>query len=192
MAESTVRLHRVSVERFNPGDMKYLATMKIWEFDNPEGSGWMWNEISDKFTPPENYDTIRGLSMVGVDDNCFGFWSTKNGIFLRDNVLFRCTLHLSSDVSDQSLVPGLRLRLNTDNFQSGYSMEIYSAESGECSPVKKASPYILYFLPPQGMVGGGEESLHLSFDMKSFDKNDEIFGSLILEKATVELISLPE
>ena len=189
----TIFLHRAILERIDPKKLVPVSTMKSWNFEGPRPSGWAWNEMPDVFAPPFHYERDGGLIMTGCNDLAFGFWSSPVGpLTVRNNALYCATYFITTDVQDMSLVPGLRLRYNTINFQSGASMEIYSRGSGVNSPTPAGSIYHHYYVPPQHLEGALQNALLLSFDMKSLDKDDELSGSLKLEKVAIDLFEIPE
>ncbi len=189
----TVWLHSVEVDRINPADLVYASTMASWDFEETGSTGWTWNTIPAYFTPPISGDSNGALSITGVDNHTFGFWSTDyDQLTVKSNVLYRGTFTISTDVTDQSHVPGFRIRLNPITYQSTGGLEIYSLGDGENSPTPEGSTYYLYYIPPQYLEGTDLDALILSFDMKSFDDTDDVKGTLRLENVTIDLFDIPE
>jgi hypothetical protein len=189
----TVYLHKVRVERFEPGALKYVETMKSWDFEGPKPSGWIWNEIVDIFTPPGHEEKKGGLFMTGRDDHTYGFWSTNPyRLTVRNNVLYRASYLIKTNEADSALAPGLRLRYNTINWESGASLEIYSIETGDNSTTPEGMTYHHYYLPPQAIEDVSINGLQLSFDMKSFDPDDRLTCTLKLEQAAVDIFQIPD
>ena len=191
--EGTVFLHKVRLERIDPGKLIFVSPVRSWNFESPRSGGWVWNEIVEDYTPPFHYEKDGSLIMTGRDDRTFGFWSTPAGsLSVRSHVLYRATWFITTDVKDASLVPGLRLRYNTMDFQSGAGMELYSNGAGSNSPVPAGSVYHHYYLPPPYPEPASLNSLLLSFDMKSMDKDDDVSGSLALNKVSIDLFEIPD
>jgi len=189
----TVFLHKVRLERIDPKKLIFVSPMRSWNFEGPRSGGWVWNDIVEEFTPPLHYEKDGCLIMTGRDDRTFGFWSAPEGsLTVRSRVLYRASWFITTDVQDASRVPGLRLRYNTRDFQSGASMEIYSNGAGSNSPTPTGSVYRHYYVPPPYPEPAGQNSLLLSFDMKSMDMHDDVSGSLKLNKVSIDLFEIPD
>ncbi len=96
---------------------------------------------------------------------------------------------MRTDVTNPALVPEMRLRYNTGNFQASHTFGISSIGDGANSPGTTNTTYDrLYFLPPSNCVG---EDLLISFDILSFNPADAATASLILDRAIIEILSPP-
>lgn len=189
----TVFLHKVRVERFAPGALKYIGTMRYWDFEGPKPSGWIWNEIPDVFTSPEHREEKGGLFITGRDDHSYGFWSTKpHQLTIKTNILYRASYLIKTNEEDRSLIPGFRLRFNTITWESAASLEIYSISTGDNSPTPQGTTYHHYYMPPQTIEGAPTDGFLLSFDMKSFDPEDNLTARLKLEQSAVDFYEIPD
>ena len=189
----TVYLSGVRVERFDPGAIPFIEGMNSWDFESPGSGDWIWNEVPEFFTPPIPEETAVGLKMTGSDDRTYGFWSTAYGrLSVKSEVMYRCSAIIATGVEERTRAPGFRLRFNSEGFHWAFSREIYSAGAGENSPVPGGTPYTIFFIPHQKIEPSGAVNLMFSFDMKSFDKGDDLEGWLLLKNAAIDLMERPD
>jgi adhesin HecA-like repeat protein len=122
--------------------------------------------------------------------NTFGYWqSSAADVSVEAERLYRGTFEVRTDVTDQSLVPQMRLRFNTANLQASRTLGIESIGDGANSPATSNTTYdSLYFLPPANCIG---EGLIVSFDLLNFNPNDAVNGALILDSAKIETLAPP-
>ena len=154
--------------------------------------GWNYVSVPSVFTPPEHSDSEGHLTLVSKDDNTYGYWESPCGAMaVFDDYIYRGTFKVSTNVSDQSVVPGMRLRFNEADFQMGMEMLINSNQDGAASPTPDGDTYELYYLPVQGSDIKQERSADLlsSFDLVNLTDLDQEDGSLFLEEMTLEWIS---
>ena len=153
--------------------------------------GWTTGGAPIVFSPPEYIHAAGALELRALTNtNTFGYWvNTPADITIEADRLYRGTFEVRTDVSNPALVPEMRLRFNTANFQASSTLGIVSSGNGANSPGVTNTTYDrLYFLPPANCAG---EGLIVSFDMLNFLSEDAPDGSLILDRATVETLSLP-
>jgi hypothetical protein len=94
-------------------------------------------------------------------------------------------------VTELENVPGLRLRVNSEQFWASFSKTIESRNGGDMSPDSDGKNYDLYFFPPQEAIGSPSDGLLFSYDLMNFDPSDAANGDLILDSVKVETFPLP-
>jgi parallel beta helix pectate lyase-like protein len=186
-------LDDLTLERINPNSLVKIETEKSWDFEEDPVTGWNKVSMPSVYTAPEFSSSGGALTLKSMDAKTFGFWSTDyEQINIKKDRLYRGTFTVSTDVSDQSKVPGCRLRLSTETFDSICTLEIASLGNGYNSPTKDGKDYQLYFVPPQHIEGTELDDLLVSFDIKNFSASDETEGSLSLENLLIETFNIPE
>ncbi len=168
------------------------TVLKTWEFDT-DAEGWQYGSAPIFFTEPV-HDNIGGaLWLIAQDNtNTFGFWSSPSEeVQVEANRLYRVQFDVSSDVMNREAVPGLRLRVHSEDFQAGVIKVISSVNGAEMSPTPEGRTYDVYFYPPQSLVGTEADSILVAFDILNFDPTDAPTGALMINSARIESMDLP-
>jgi len=92
---------------------------------------------------------------------------------------------VSTDITDQAVIPQIRFRANSLNLQQYDVLSIESAGQGESSPAVVGTDYDLYFVPP-----ANETAFMLAFDLLNFNPNDAAVAELMLDTVTVDRFAL--
>jgi hypothetical protein len=190
-ARAELALESVLVERF-PLDALDESTTTVCTYDFEWGMEfWTVGDGTGVFTDPEFLWDEGALHMRSTTNtNSFGYWHNDPiDVIVEPDRLYRGTFEVRTDEADRSRVPQMRLRFNTANMQAARTLEIASIGDGANSPGTMNTTYDrLYFLPPPNCVGKG---LIVSFDLLNFTPDDAPTASLILDRATIETLSLP-
>jgi len=156
-----------------------------WEFNTPSG---FTSPIGSFSTDTLTGDTILNITATDNTNN-FGYWDSGFGdILIAANRFYKVRFTVSTDVTDSSKVPMLRLRFNTEGFQQITGLRVNSVNGGEISPTPTGEVYDVFVLPPAGSSGG---SASLSFDLGNFDLTDDPNGTLTLHNATLFSYDIP-
>lgn len=156
-----------------------------WDFVTPSGVTAPIGSITT--------DTLTGepiLNITATDNtNNFGYWDSGfDEIVISADRFYKARFTVSSDVPESSMVPVLRLRVNTEDLQQITLLRVNSVDGGVISPTPDGVVYDVFVLPPAGSVGA---SASLSFDLGNFDPSDDPNGTLSLHKATVFSYDVP-
>lgn len=154
---------------------------------------WQYANVFPYFSAPISMYATGGLGLQSVDFNTFGYWlSPSNDISILPGEFYRLTWHVTSDLTDASLVPSVRLRWNNENFQSSGFVVIDSALAGENSPTVAGKSYETYFLPIQGKSASQYTpgSIIAAFDLLNFTQENSVDASIFLDDLTVERTTL--
>lgn len=161
-----------------------------YEFTFETGDeGWLFTSIPVVFTPPIAAARDGALVMESQDANTYGYWDNAGqALRIFENYLYRVTWNVSTSVEKQSLVPGIRLRLNEDDFQLGYTLLINSGGAGNASPTPDGSEYQLFYRPIQGSKNKADKAggLLTAFDLVSLSPDDQTTGIIFLKDIGVE------
>ncbi|MBN1902103.1 right-handed parallel beta-helix repeat-containing protein [Candidatus Sumerlaeota bacterium] len=155
--------------------------------------GWDVISAEPAYTAPLFSAENGNLVIRSTDNATFGFWESPNyAIPVFENTLYRGVWKIFTDVEDQSMVPGLRIRLNEEDFQTAGEHMVNSNLNGDASPTTTGSNYRLFFRPLQGSSMKQEKAGHVlcAFDMINLTPTDKPDGALFLEEFTLEWISL--
>ncbi|MEQ8822090.1 MAG: DUF5666 domain-containing protein [Sumerlaeia bacterium] len=107
----------------------------------------------------------------------FGFLSLpEDAISIEPNTLYEVIAQVSSDVSDSSLVPNLRLRFNNQSFQKGAFLSVESVGDGRLSPGPQGREYRTFFTPAAASDGLDDWFVALDLlNVSGFDASDATF-----------------
>jgi hypothetical protein len=189
-AQAKVGLSALHVYAYNASDVTIASAQKHYTFATGN-EGW---SFSDQVLPYTQLNTgvySGALHLASQDNtNSFGYWfSPASDITLSATpTLYRATYWVSSDQSDASLVPELRLRVYTSNLQASVVKSCPSSGSGDNSPTQSARRYNLYFWSP---TCGANANLQCAFDLLNFSPDDAANATLSLDDVNVEAIDLP-
>jgi hypothetical protein len=152
-----------------------------YTFESSE-EGWQFGYSSPPFTPPISGFAGGQLLLTSVNDtNCFGFWySPPDAVPAAASYLYKAIFRLSSDASDRSLVPQIRLRANAANLQQYDYLGIDSTGGGDFSPGPGGDDYELYFI---SLSAAGTVSL--AFDVLNFNPEDAPDATVSLDSVIV-------
>jgi hypothetical protein len=129
-------------------------------------------------------DYLKVVSSTNT--NMFGYWqSLEDAIPADPDYLYRARFNVSTDITDQSLVPQIRLRVNSLNLQQYDVLSIESAGDGGASPTTTGTDYDLYFVPPEN-----ETASMIAFDLLNFNPDDAAVAELALDAVTVDRFAL--
>lgn len=137
--------------------------------------------------PPFNAPTSGFLYALNItpQDNTysFGFWNSPatSGFTYQSNCYYSVEAFLTSDLSDSSLVPQIRLRINSVDAKQVDAYIITSIGLGESSPVGFGM-YQFYFIPSQDVIG---QEMVMAFDVLNFDPNDAVSPKLGLSSMSI-------
>ncbi|MBA7476468.1 hypothetical protein ES707_11854 [subsurface metagenome] len=169
---------------FDIGADEFIGSITYDFIDSEEG----WTPGSAIiFSLPQYLREAGSLKIISQDNtNTFGFWnSPENAIPVTKGYLYRARFIVSTDVAQPELVPQIRLRVNSRNFQQADCLIIDSSGDGGASPTPDGKTYDLYFVPPANAY-----FCMLSFDLLNFNESDAPDGSVALDSVLVERFRL--
>ncbi|MCX7767167.1 MAG: hypothetical protein N2246_10730, partial [Candidatus Sumerlaeia bacterium] len=189
--QATISLDSVMVDVFPLSVLNSPQFIKRWDFSLDTEN---WSAV---VVPPFNYPSagyfMGHLVLQAYDNtNTFGFWtSPTDEIHLLADKLYRARFFVKTNVTNQMQVPGMRLRVNTQQFWASFEKIIESRGDGAMSPNTTGRIYDLYFYPPQEAVGSTTDGLIFSFDLMNFDPEDSIEGNLMLDYVQLDAFTIP-
>ncbi len=185
-AAGSLLLDSVVVEAMPLDTLSTPTVLRAWSFESG-AEGWQFGS-APIFKAPVSDVYGSALWLIAQDNtNTFGFWSSPSEeVQVEANKLYRVQFDVSSDVIDREVVPCLRLRVHSEDFQSGVVKVISSVTGAEMSPTLEGRTYDLYFYPPQSLVGTDADSIIAAFDILNFDPSDAATGALMLNSVLVE------
>jgi len=169
---------------FDIGADEFIGSITYDFIDSEEG----WTPGSAIiFSLPQYLREAGSLKIISQDNtNTFGFWgSPEDAIPATAGYLYRARFIVSTDVALPELVPQIRLRVNSRNFQQADCLTIDSNGDGGASPTPEGTSYDLYFVPP-----ANEQFCMLAFDLLNFNPYDAAHAELALESVLVERFAL--
>ena len=150
--------------------------------------GWSFFSVPVAFSEPTTGNSGNGsLQLQAVDYTTFGGWQSPT-ITVENNTAYRAKFQVSSDLANSAQVPGIRLRLTTNNLQMSAMLAVTSTGQGEASPTTSPKDYWVYFAPPASAVAQGMVAV---FEILNFDPADSATGTIKLEEFSIEKATLP-
>lgn len=166
---------------YDIGADEFFTYAIICDFTASE-EGWT-SGSAGIFRSPEFVFTPGSVSLVSqTNTNTFGFWnSPSDALRITKDYLYRARYIISTNITSQSEVPGIRLRVNSSSFQQSDCLTIESNGDGGASPTPAGTAYDLYFTPLSNDMHGT-----LAFDMLNFNPLDAAHAELALDSVVVE------
>ncbi|HPB30577.1 MAG TPA: right-handed parallel beta-helix repeat-containing protein, partial [Candidatus Sumerlaeota bacterium] len=158
-----------------------------------DSEGWIFVYVPGFATAPAQSAVGGSLMLRSVDRNTYGFWeSPRTVIPTYENMLYRGIWSISTDVANQSLVPGMRIRFNEADFQMSTDLLISSNSDGAASPAPGGTLYETYYRPLQGSSKKKQKADYMlaAFDLVNLGGEDQADGALFLEDLMIEAIGL--
>jgi hypothetical protein len=189
-AIAELALDTVIVDRYALDSLPSPTMLSDYTFD-ASTDGWTTHGAPVIFAPPIFAHSAGALVMQATTNtDTFGYWQNDAAdVSIEADLLYRGTFIVRTDVTDQSMVPQMRLRFNATNLQASRTLGQESVGDGANSPATTNTIYDrLYFLPPASCVGSG---LITSFDLLNFSPEDSPTGSLILDEVIIENMAPP-
>jgi parallel beta-helix repeat protein len=174
----------------NKADIGADEYIDLFTFTFDNGSeGWNFVSIPTVFDAPLSEAANGLLSLKSTSSYSYGYWESPFGyIPVFENILYKGTWKISTDVTDQSKVPGMRLRFNEQDFQMSAEMLVNSNLNGEASPTPEGKIYEMYYRPLQGSSYKSEKANRIlcAFDLVNLTTDDQADGGLFLDELTIE------
>jgi len=142
--------------------------------------------------PDASRDGARLILHCSDNTNTFGYWySPADQIPIEPGVIYKSTFSLSSDQTDTSKVPCIRIRFNGKNEQMADMYVINSLGDGAVSPGVGGRTYTHYFTLPSSdiSVPVTESGIYISFDLVNLDPRDAKDVTLSLDWVKIESIA---
>ncbi len=150
-----------------------------------ESDGWTTQSAPVFFTPPNfswEPDFLKLISSTNT--NTFGYWLSPQMAVSADYV-HRARFKVMTNITNEALVPHIRLRVNSLNLQQYDVLSIESAGDGGASSTPTGRDYNLYFVPP-----ANDTAVTFAFDLLNFDPDDAAVAELALDSVTVDRFAL--
>jgi hypothetical protein len=179
----TLLLDSIQIDTLQPSALGTATPVASYTFDTT-AEGWAFGTAPAAFGEPTSASGAGALVLTATGNvSNFGFWTSPAAGSIEANKIYRATFQVSTDVTDQTAVPQVRMRICDGSFQVGSVLSISSNNTADSAPETTAKPYEVYLLPPDGLA---ETSLNAAFDLLNFDTGDSATGSLLLDSVTLE------
>ena len=168
-------------------------TMYAGDFEGGD-ENWGNVELPDFFDPPEAfYDNGRLKLRCHNNINTFGYWhSPPDAVPVTPGAIYKAQFALSSDVTDPTQVPCIRIRFNSQSEQTADMVLLHSKSDGALSPGPDGRIYTHYFTIPSQeiLLSEDENDIYVSFDMANIGGQDAGDATVSLDWVKIE--SIPE
>jgi hypothetical protein len=161
------------------------------QFDFDLGvQGWTFGSTIP-FTSPGSAAPSGRLDILPSNNTSnFGFWYSPESIDVMPDKLYRVSFFLTTDITNQAQVPGIRLRIMPTSFPEVISLNISSGGNGESSPTSDLTRHDVFYYPNQDVAADPATELSLAMDMLNFDPGDATSGRISLEYIALDLFPL--
>jgi len=187
--EAAVALDTVVVDALPLPDERFKKLVKKWDFDN-DPENWVFGG-SQNYTGIDAHWEDGMIALVPRNNyDCFGYTTSPVSEFVIEaGRLYRADFLIKTDVANQEEVPGIRLRMNSQQFWAECDKKIESRNGGDMSPTVDGTLYSLFFYPPQEAIGTIMPGIYINLDIMNFDSTDAPTGTIFLD--SVEAVSFP-
>ncbi len=188
-ADAAIFLDQLTIERTT---LSYFddswTTVTTYDFETST-DGWAFSGVQGVFDEPLSGHSQSALTITTWNtSNTFGFWVSPV-IPVEQDHLYRAQFKVSTNVTDQALVPSIRFRLNLANNQMAAALNIESAGDGKSSPLSTSyTTYQLFLAPPANAVTDG---MLIAFDIMGFNPDDQAQSTILLDFVRVDKTPLP-
>lgn len=162
-----------------------------YAFDQGE-EGWRQQDAPRAFLTP---NFIAGSGRLGLGSrgvNTFGAWvSPENIVTAQPDKLLKMRFSMSSTDSDASVIPSMRLRLNSENLDSALVLQLISDHMGTSYPTNTTPvDYEMFFEAPWTAIGAAENEngVNVAFDITHFDPFDSASTWLYMDNFETEFL----
>jgi hypothetical protein len=161
---------------------------EITRLASPEFGG----EVAGFVAPA--FSLVAGLPTLSTTQNqdVFGFVSMPaNSESIDANKLYEATVTVSTSVTDRTLAPQTRLRVNNQSFQKGMTLDLDSNGAARFSPTPAGVEHKLYYVPAVPPTAQAEfnDDWFFSLDMANVLGRDQADASVTLNSLKVREIS---
>ncbi len=157
-----------------------------YDFDTGK-QGWVFHGKVGTFDPATGKWENGCLCLsAGGSSNAFSYWSSP-AVTITDGTLYRATWQVGSSVSDADKAVQFRLRVNQRGSWQAWERIVNSfKQQAPCA--LQAKSYDVFFNPL--VTGTDDDDIVLSFDILSFETNDDTSSWLYLDSVNIEEVSL--
>lgn len=178
-------------------EVQVTTGAEIASFDFAAGSeGWQFAGTISPFDAPitSAANSRLGLNANG-STNCFSYWNSPD-IIMETESLYRVRWLVDSSVTDPDDTVEFRLRANQQEVWSNWCREVYSYN--QHAPAAGLPKWYELTFDPLDYTEGRyapliplvETPLVLSFDILSFDPNDDTSSWIYLDRVVVEEVTV--
>lgn len=168
----------------------FLQQAPLSDYDFQQGKGsWEFTpppEMDFPFTAPEHSDTGGILTLNPADENTFGFFGSPFETPMKQDTVYMFKFAMSSNMSDLSQVPRIRLRISVPDFQESPIYDFISMTGGEASPGISPLIYKLFYYPSQAASQTGTRPIGAFFDLINIGDEDSLDADINLHYVTAE------
>jgi len=187
--DATIFLDQLIIERTT---LSYFddswTTVTTYDFETST-EDWAFFTVPGVFDQPLSGYSDSALTITTFNtSNTFGYWLSPL-IPVEQDHLYRAQFNVSTNVTDQAIVPSIRFRLNLANNQMAAAINIESVGDGKSSPLSTGNTtYQLFFAPPANAVTDG---MLIAFDIMGFNPADQAQSTLFLDFVRIDSTPLP-
>ncbi len=180
---SWIYLEEMMVEETTINDSFELMS---FEFDDGT-EGWSFQGEVPPYDTPSSFS---GSGYLGLNANgsvyAFSYWESPD-ILVNDEVIYCALFNVSSSVLDPDDAVQFRLRINQKGAWQGWT-RIVDSFNQQAPSASSGKSYGVIFIPQ--VSGAGDDEAVFSFDILSFSPFDDANSWLLLDRVTVDDISI--
>jgi hypothetical protein len=189
--EASLLLHSLTINRIGRSQLQGATRARVYSFETGL-EGWTFFSVPAAFSEPVSSSPAGSLGLRSVTNtNTFGGWNSPTEIPIWRDTIYRAQFLVRSDQTDRSIVPGIRLRLHSEDWQVSTNIVVNSTGNGERSPSTTSLEYELYFYPPQEMLSGPPQNMFTAWDILNFDPADAAQATISVDQVVMERLEVP-
>lgn len=189
--QASLFLHSLTVNRIAKQQLEGVTRAKVYTFEGGD-EGWTFFSVPAAFSEPVPSSSYGSLGLQAVSNtNTFGGWNSPAEIPLWGDTVYRARFLVHCDQTDRSIVPTVRLRLHSEDWQVSTNLVVSSAGNGDLSPTPTPAEYEIYFYPPQEMISGPIQNMFAAWDIMNFDPADSAQAILSVDQVILEHLEVP-
>lgn len=189
--QASLFLHSLTVNRIAKRQLEGVTRATVYTFESGE-EGWSFFSVPTVFREPVPSSSNGSLGLQSMSNtNTFGGWNSPAEIPIWGDTVYRARFLVHSDQTDRSIVPTVRLRLHSQDWQVSTNLVVNSTGNGDCSPSTTPVEYEIYFYPPQEMISGPIQNMFAAWDIMNFDPADSSQAILSVDQVILERLEVP-
>lgn len=163
-------------------------------FDFPgNDEGWVFSTAAQFVTPASGVGASSLYIQTADNANTFGVWTSPElsldvpGTVRALGKLYQVEYRMTTDVSSSPLVPTVRVRTNSVDFQRSDVLVATSQLNGDFSPQTSTTTYKMFM--ERTDAASGPAAFKLNFDVLNFDTTDASVARVDLDYAALRGIT---
>lgn len=186
-AGSRMRIDDMELRPISMDRVRVVGTLHRSDFTRGT-EGWQFGAIPELFAPARHGMEPGGLSMAPSGEVSYGYWDSLLEARFRPGGLYRGRFLLRSTTENRAGMPTVRVRLNTERFEFGSTVNIERLGRDSDAPGPTPRYYDVYLYIPEDMDRDGR--ILAALDLLSNTSDIDQDAGVVLEEFVLEEITI--